>query len=143
MKLTHILTAHIWNAGIEWYDYLDCIEFYEDGRGQMCYGDNQCLRSDVYFVYHFIDGQTIVFEYLTASQGFRGRTFELTDENASKIVHLTLSQGTFEIDAPYISKCVYSWRLEFEQTPFPKGWGPPEDIGPVYYGRAREAKKAA
>ena len=79
MKLTHILTAHIWNAGIEWYDYLDCIEFYEDGRGQMCYGDNQCLRSDVYFVYHFIDGQTIVFEYLTASQGFRGRTFELTD----------------------------------------------------------------
>ena len=40
-----------WNAGLHWYDFLLAIEFRRDGTGEMMYGQNQGLRSDITFRY--------------------------------------------------------------------------------------------
>src|SRR5258708_30227900 len=52
-----------WKAGLYWYDFLLAIEFHQDGTGEMMYGENQGLRSDINFRYDITADMQIHFEF--------------------------------------------------------------------------------
>jgi hypothetical protein len=79
-----------WKAGLHWYDFLLAIEFHQDGTGEMMYGENQGLRSDINFRYEIAADLQIHFEFFDTIDAFwlpsRGKMFERTEGNALKIV---------------------------------------------------------
>ncbi len=75
-----------WKAGLHWYDFLLAIEFHQDGAGEMMYGENQGLRSDINFRYDIATGMQIHFEFFDTIDAFwlpyRGKMFARTEKNA-------------------------------------------------------------
>jgi hypothetical protein len=94
-----------WKAGLHWYDFLLAIEFHQDGTGEMKYGENQGLRSDINFRYDIAADMQIHFEFFETIDAFwlpyRGKMFERTEKNALKTVAFQLLDGPFVIDEPY------------------------------------------
>lgn len=127
-----------WNAGLHWYDFLVAIEFHQDGTGEMVYGENQGLRSDIKFRYEISADLQIQFEFFDTIDAFwmpsRGKMFERTEKNALKTVAFHLLDGPFVIDEPYHQQHTYRYLLRFTSDPFPEGEGPPGESLLDYYG---------
>lgn len=126
-----------WNAGLQWYDFLQAIEFRQDGTGEMMYGDGQALRSNITFRYEISADLQIHFEFFDTADPFWGRMFERTRENAFKTVGFHLLDGPFVIDEPY-DQHTYRYLLHFSDNPFPDDEGPLDPVPLDYYGWVRE-----
>ena len=131
-----------WNAGLHWYDFLLAIEFHRDGTGEMMYGENQGLRSDIIFRYEIAADMQIHFEFFDTIDAFwlpeRRKMFERTEGNALKTVAFHLLDGPFVIDEPYHQQRTYGYLLRFASAPFPEGEGPPDESLLDYYGWVRD-----
>ncbi|SRR5260221_8432058 len=63
-QISHMLqSSQRWHAGLQWYDFLLAIAFHQDGTGEMMYGENQGLRSDLTFRYEIAADMQIHFEF--------------------------------------------------------------------------------
>jgi hypothetical protein len=131
-----------WKAGLHWYDFLLAIEFHQDGTGEMKYGENQGLRSDINFRYDIAADMQIHFEFFETIDAFwlpyRGKMFERTEKNALKTVAFQLLDGPFVIDEPYHQQHTYRYLLRFASDPFPEGEGPADESLLDYYGWIRD-----
>ncbi len=131
-----------WKAGLYWYDFLLAIEFHQDGTGEMMYGENQGLRSDINFRYDITADMQIHFEFFDTIDAFwlpyRGKMFERTEKNALKTVAFQLLDGPFVIDEPYHQQHTYRYLLRFASDPFPEGEGPADASLLDYYGWMRD-----
>ncbi len=136
-----------WNAGLHWYDFLLAIEFHQDGTGEMMYGENQGLRSDIAFRYEIAADMQIHFEFFDTIDAFwlpyRGKMFERTEGDALKTVAFHLLDGPFVIDEPYHQQHTYRYLLRFSSDPFPEGEGPPDESLLDYYGWVRDVSRAS
>jgi hypothetical protein len=133
-QIRHILqSSQRWNAGLQWYDFLLAIEFHQDGTGEMMYGENQGLRSDLNFRYEISADMQIHFKFFGLPP-YRGKMFERTEERAFKTVAFHLLDGPFVIDEPYNHQSTYRYLLRFSSDPFPEGEGPPGKSLLDYYG---------
>jgi len=131
-----------WNAGLQWYDFLQAIEFRRDGTGEIMYGAGQALRSDIKFRYKISAARHLHFEFFDTIDPFwlpyRGKMFERTEENAFKTVAFHLLDGPFVIDEPYHQQHTYRYLLRFAADPFPEGEGSADKSLLDYYGWVRE-----
>jgi hypothetical protein len=85
-QIRHMLqSSQRWNAGLQWYDFLLAIAFHQDGTGEMMYGENQRLRSDLTFRYEIAADMQIHFEFFGLPP-YRGKMFARTKERAFKAV---------------------------------------------------------
>jgi hypothetical protein len=127
-----------WNAGLQWYDFLQTIEFRQDGTGKMMYGEGQALRSDINFRYKISADLQIHFEFFDTINPFWGKMFERTEENVFKTVGFHLLDGPFVIDEPYHQQHTYHYLLHFSNDPFPDDEAAPDQALLDYYGRVKE-----
>lgn len=133
-QIRHILqSSRRWNTGLQWYDFLLAIEFHRDGTGEMMYGENQGLRSDLNFRYDISADMQIQFQFFGLPP-YRGKMFERTEERAFKTVAFHLLDGPFVIDEPYHHQNIYRYLLRFSSDPFPEGEGHPDKSLLDYYG---------
>jgi hypothetical protein len=126
-----------WNAGLHWYDFLLAIEFHLDGTGEMLYGQDQGLRSDIKFWYEIAVDMQIQFEFFGLPP-YGGKLFGTTGERALKTVAFRLCDGPFVIDQPYDHQSTYRYLLRFACDPFPEGEGYPDKSLLDYYGWERD-----
>ena len=109
--------SHRCNAGLQWYDFLLARGFYQDGTGEMMYGESQALRSDMHFRYEISADMHIHFDFFILSMPpgrlSEGRKmFEKTEENGFKTVSILLlmvhlSSTNLIISRPIIISCVF------------------------------------
>jgi hypothetical protein len=140
-QISHMLqSSQRWHAGLQWYDFLLALAFHQDGTGEMMYGENQGLRSDLTFRYEIAADMQIHFEFFGLPP-YRGKMFARTEERALKTVAFHLLDGPFVIDEPYHHQSTYRYLLRFASDPFPEGQGHPDKSLLDYYGVREEEKK--
>jgi len=124
METHDVLAGSLWNAGLEYYDFLCRVEFGPDGTGMMSAGGGQVLRFAAKLRYEILDNTWVEFEFFDTILDFWGQTFRRTEENAFRSVQFDIEEGEFEINEPYIGTQKYQYRLHFSASPFPVGEAP-------------------
>jgi len=133
-QISHMLqSSQRWHAGLQWYDFLLALAFHQDGTGEMMYGENQGLRSDLTFRYEISADRQIHFEFFGLPL-YPGKMFARTEVRALKTVAFHLLDGPFVMDEPYHHQSTYRYLLCFASDPFPEGQGHPDKSLLNYYG---------